>query len=154
MAPSSLQRINGAPHASTERFEQIPRNSRTRCNTNRRDRDGSVELAGRRCLPSVERSPLKKLAVDESASLKLLHRWREEAEQAGHSIKRIASPSRRVGCAFQASHAPPSVRLPPLSASHPAGPTGEQPQVPVMSQTRRSPCSWGGRLPKRLSLIF
>jgi hypothetical protein len=23
MAPSSLQRINGAPHASTERFEQI-----------------------------------------------------------------------------------------------------------------------------------
>src|SRR6202161_1130215 len=38
----------------------------------------------------VERSPLKKLAVDESALLKLLHRWREEAEQAGHRIKRIA----------------------------------------------------------------
>src|SRR5580704_8408494 len=48
MAPSSLQRINGAPHATAERFEQIPRNSRTRCNTNRRDRDGPVELAGRR----------------------------------------------------------------------------------------------------------
>src|ERR1700681_277565 len=48
MSPSSLQRINGAPHATAERFEQIPRNSRTRCNTDRRDRDGPVELAGRR----------------------------------------------------------------------------------------------------------
>src|ERR1700687_2235436 len=48
MAPSSLQRINGAPHATAERFEQIPRNSRTRCNTDRRDLDGPVELAGRR----------------------------------------------------------------------------------------------------------
>ena len=41
-------------------------------------------------VPGIERSPLKKLAVDESALLKLLHRWREEAEQAGHRIKRIA----------------------------------------------------------------
>jgi hypothetical protein len=48
MAPSSLQRINGAPHATAERFEQIPRNSRTRCNTDRCDRDGPVELTGRR----------------------------------------------------------------------------------------------------------
>jgi transposase len=32
---------------------------------------------------------LKKLAVDESALLKLLHRWREEAEKAGHRIERI-----------------------------------------------------------------
>ena len=48
MAPSSLQRINGAPHATAERFEQIPRNSPTRCNAHRRDRDGPVELAGRR----------------------------------------------------------------------------------------------------------
>src|SRR4029077_8468653 len=30
-------------------------------------------------VPGVERSPLKKLAVDESALLKLLNRWREEA---------------------------------------------------------------------------
>src|SRR6201988_704208 len=41
-------------------------------------------------VPGVESQPLKKLAVDESALLKLLHRWREEAEQAGHKIKRIA----------------------------------------------------------------
>ena len=34
-------------------------------------------------VPGVERSPLKKLAVDESALLKLLNRWREEAEKAG-----------------------------------------------------------------------
>src|SRR6266513_255828 len=40
-------------------------------------------------LPGVERQPLKKLAVDESALLKLLHRWREEAEKAGHRIGRI-----------------------------------------------------------------
>src|SRR5438876_174861 len=40
-------------------------------------------------VPGVERQPLKKLAVDESALLKLLHRWREEAAKAGHRIKRI-----------------------------------------------------------------
>jgi transposase len=40
-------------------------------------------------LPGVERQPLKKLAVDESALLKLLHRWREEAEKAGRRIERI-----------------------------------------------------------------
>ena len=40
-------------------------------------------------VPGVERQPLKKLAVDEGALLKLLHRWREEAEQAGRRIERI-----------------------------------------------------------------
>jgi transposase len=40
-------------------------------------------------VPGVERQPLKKLAIDENALLKLLHRWREEAETAGHRIKRI-----------------------------------------------------------------
>src|SRR6202047_1973218 len=41
-------------------------------------------------VPGAERQPLKKLAVDESALLKLLHRWREEAEKAGRRIERIA----------------------------------------------------------------
>jgi hypothetical protein len=41
-------------------------------------------------VPGVERQLLKKLAIDESALLKLLHRWREEATKAGHRIKRIA----------------------------------------------------------------
>src|SRR5580704_121794 len=41
-------------------------------------------------VPGVERQPSKKLAVDESALLKLLHRWREEAEKAGRRIERIA----------------------------------------------------------------
>src|SRR3954447_3094494 len=45
-------------------------------------------------VPGVEGQPLKKLAVDESALLKLLHRWREEAAKAGHRIKRIAVASR------------------------------------------------------------
>ena len=41
-------------------------------------------------LPGVERQPLKKLEVDESALLKLLNRWREEAKKVGHRIERIA----------------------------------------------------------------
>jgi transposase len=41
-------------------------------------------------VPGVERQPLKKLGIDENALLKLLHRWREEAEKAGRRIKRIA----------------------------------------------------------------
>src|SRR5436190_16849397 len=41
-------------------------------------------------VPGIERQPLKKLAVDESALLRLLHRWREEAEKAGRRIERIA----------------------------------------------------------------
>jgi transposase len=41
-------------------------------------------------VPGVERQPLKKLKVDEGTLLKLLHRWREEAEKAGHRIKRIS----------------------------------------------------------------
>src|SRR5437762_12726060 len=41
-------------------------------------------------VPGVERQPLKKLAVDESALLKPLNRWREEAEKAGRRIERIA----------------------------------------------------------------
>jgi hypothetical protein len=40
-------------------------------------------------VPGLERQPLKKLAADESALLKLLHRWREEAEQAGRRIARV-----------------------------------------------------------------
>jgi transposase len=39
-------------------------------------------------VPGVERQPLKKLTVDENALLKLLQRWREEAEKAGSRIER------------------------------------------------------------------
>src|SRR4030088_92439 len=41
-------------------------------------------------VPGVERQPLKKLAADEIALLKLLHRWREEAEKTGRRIERTA----------------------------------------------------------------
>src|ERR1700726_733084 len=41
-------------------------------------------------VPGVERQPLRKLAADEIALLKLLHRWREEAEKAGRRIERTA----------------------------------------------------------------
>ena len=42
-------------------------------------------------VPGVERQPLKKLAADEIALLKLLHRWREETEKAGRKIERTAA---------------------------------------------------------------
>ena len=41
-------------------------------------------------VPGVERHPLKKLAVDEHALLKLLRRWQAEAVKAGHTVKRVA----------------------------------------------------------------
>ena len=41
-------------------------------------------------VPGVERQPLKKLAPDEAALLRLLQRWRDEAAKSGRSITRIA----------------------------------------------------------------
>src|SRR5215470_10687296 len=40
-------------------------------------------------VPGVERQPLKKLPADENGLLKLLERWRVEAEKAGHKIDRM-----------------------------------------------------------------
>src|ERR1700747_2196459 len=40
-------------------------------------------------VPGVERQPLKRLDADKEALLKVLQRWRNEASQAGHEIKRI-----------------------------------------------------------------
>src|SRR6201989_1379275 len=41
-------------------------------------------------VPGIERPPLKKLTADQDGLLQLLHRWRKEAAQTGHTIKRIA----------------------------------------------------------------
>ena len=41
-------------------------------------------------IPGVERQPVKKLPADENQLLKLLERWRKEAEKAGHKINRVA----------------------------------------------------------------
>ena len=41
-------------------------------------------------VPGIERQPLKKIEANEEALLKLLHRWRAEAGQAGRMIKRVA----------------------------------------------------------------
>src|SRR4051812_34820639 len=46
-------------------------------------------------VPGLERHPLKKLAPDEEALLRLLHRWRDEAARAGRAVT-------RVGVAFEA----------------------------------------------------
>lgn len=40
-------------------------------------------------VPGIERQPLKKLEIDEGTLLKLLQRWRLEAEKAGHRIDRV-----------------------------------------------------------------
>jgi transposase len=41
-------------------------------------------------IPGIERQPMKRLEPDEHALLKLLDRWRKEAEKAGYQVKRIA----------------------------------------------------------------
>jgi transposase len=41
-------------------------------------------------VPGIERHPLKKLAADEHALLKLLHRWQAEAIKASHNVRRLA----------------------------------------------------------------
>ena len=41
-------------------------------------------------VPGIERHPLKRLAVDEEALLRLVQRWQDEAAQAGRKIERIA----------------------------------------------------------------
>ena len=40
-------------------------------------------------VPGLERQPLKKLGSDERALIQLLQRWRNEAVQAGRTIKRL-----------------------------------------------------------------
>lgn len=49
----------------------------------------------------MARQPLKKLEADENELLKLLERWRAEAEKAGHKIDRItvAFEAGRRACA-------------------------------------------------------
>ena len=44
-------------------------------------------------VPGVHRHPLKKIAPDQELLLQVLQRWRQEAEGAGKSIKRIAVAS-------------------------------------------------------------
>ena len=41
-------------------------------------------------VPGLKRQPLKKLDADAPALLKLLQRWRDEADRTGHPVKRIA----------------------------------------------------------------
>ena len=41
-------------------------------------------------VPGLKRQPLKKIDADAPALLKLLQRWRDEADRTGHPVKRIA----------------------------------------------------------------
>jgi transposase len=51
-------------------------------------------------VPGLKRQPLKKIYADAPALLKLLQRWRDEAGQAGHTIKRIAVAYEAAGDGF------------------------------------------------------
>ena len=60
-------------------------------------------------VPGVERQPPKKPDADEEALLKLLHRWRNEAGQAGGEFKRIGQALRSMPhspMSFSASDGP------------------------------------------------
>ena len=54
-------------------------------------------------VPGIERHPAKKLEPNEATLLRLLQRWRAEAERAGRKIDRIAvAPCSSQGQAFEA----------------------------------------------------
>ena len=40
-------------------------------------------------VPGIERQPLKKIMPDETALLRVLHRWRDEASRSGRVVTRI-----------------------------------------------------------------
>ena len=69
-------------------------------------------------VPGVERQPLKKLAPDAAALLRLLQRWRDEAAKAGGRSRASRSPTRpaatasgwRGGCARAGSRPTSSIR--------------------------------------------
>jgi hypothetical protein len=51
-------------------------------------------------VPGIKRHPLKKLAADEDALLRLLQRWRDEAVRSGCRIERITVAFRLAAMAF------------------------------------------------------
>ena len=63
-------------------------------------------------VPGVERQPLKKLAAGENGLLRLLERWRAEAEKAGRS-----RPSRRRMPSAPTASATPSLTTGPVSST-------------------------------------
>src|ERR1700704_1385089 len=81
---------DGAPHAASDNLSRssIPLNQDGTLIAVIEMSQTSWLVAG--IVPGVERHPAKKLAVDESALLNLLNRWRVEAEKAGRKIERIA----------------------------------------------------------------
>jgi transposase len=65
-------------------------------------------------VPGVERQPLKKLDAQEEGLLKLLHRWRNEAGQAGRSCHRANAdrePNEGHLRALRHSHFPADKRI-------------------------------------------
>ncbi|TGT35746.1 hypothetical protein EN808_31295 [Mesorhizobium sp. M8A.F.Ca.ET.165.01.1.1] len=51
-------------------------------------------------VPGLERQPFKKIDADAPSLLKLLQPWRDEAGQAGHTIKRSAVAYEAAGDGF------------------------------------------------------
>lgn len=69
-------------------------------------------------VPGIERQPLKKFDANEETLLKLLHRWRREASQAGATSSVSSSPMKlgatgsgsRAGCGHAMSRFTSSIR--------------------------------------------
>jgi transposase len=61
-------------------------------------------------VPGVERHPLNKLNAQEEGLFKLLHRWRNEASQAGREIKRIVVAYEAGGARARCNRSCPTMR--------------------------------------------
>src|SRR5262245_61247679 len=89
IAPSSLQQSDGAPMPQLNDLSKslVALEQAATLIAVIEMGQSSWLVAG--IVPGVERQPLKKLTTDQDALLQLLHRWRKEANEAGHVIKRI-----------------------------------------------------------------
>src|SRR6516165_1605224 len=115
MAPSSLQRINGAPH---ERPEPIPYPPRSRPHADRRNRDESIELARRRhCsrhrAPSAEEASTERSGVTAFADAMACGSNQNGPHDHAHRRCVRGRPRRILACALASGPRRRSPRHPP-----------------------------------------
>src|SRR5271165_3346514 len=81
---------NGVSDAPLKQPQPIPRPLRMRRHHLRGGRAESENWLVGGIVPGINRHPEKKIAPDEHALLRLLHRWSDEAGKAGRTVTRIA----------------------------------------------------------------
>src|SRR5665648_440121 len=82
---------DGVHDAPIERPEQISRLLRAGCLPSCCHRVEPIELARRRDRSGDRATAPEEIAPDETALLRLLQRWRDEASRSGRTITRIAA---------------------------------------------------------------